>query len=189
MQYAQITNGEIVRIDTFAAELPAHKLRPDLLPVVDVVPDFDPATQMLGAETLTIERNRVARTWEVVAQPPAPRDIQAELEAKVASLETFIAGNGDATAPDARTRLRAIEDALAANSILTKEAIDAHLKSTYRDNGDGTISRLDRLGIAVATFDPKGSGTEETLYATWLSMGGKPLPPDATALSLELARA
>jgi len=43
-------------------------------PVVTIPPGFDPATQALGAEILTVDaaQQRVVRSFEVVAAPPPP---------------------------------------------------------------------------------------------------------------------
>ena len=83
------------------------------------------------------------------AEPPTPEptpdeklaavraELQAALDAekaKVTRLETIIAGNGDAAAPDARTRLRAIEDALKAKDIVTQAEIDALPKHAPQAN-------------------------------------------------------
>jgi len=72
MQYAEIEAGQITQLIETNAALPAHKLRANLLPVEDVTPDYDPATQVLGAESLTVEAERVVRTWAVDAAPPPP---------------------------------------------------------------------------------------------------------------------
>ena len=140
----------------------------------------------------------VAQTGNGIAPPPPPEptpdekiaavraELQAALDAekaKVANLETFIAGNADPAAPDARTDIKAIINALKAENILTDEKIDAQRRSSYRDNGDGTISMLDKFGKPTVTFDPSKPSPDQAMYATWLSMGGKPLPPDATAMA------
>lgn len=192
MKYAEIINGAIAQIIETNAALPMHKQRATLLPIEDVTPTYDPATQGLGAETLAIEGNRVARTWSVVTLPPkepTPEEkiaaLRSELDsekAKVAALETVLAGNADAAAPDARTDIKAIIAALTAKEIVTSAEIDAQRRSSYRDNGDGTISRLDKLGLPAATFTPGDRSAEAATYATWLSLGGKPLPFDPTAV-------
>lgn len=135
----------------------------------------------------------VAQTGNGIKPPPAHEPTTEEklaaAEAKLSSIEAFLVGKDETTALDVRTDVRAIIAALKAENILTDEKIDAQRKATYRDNGDGTISRLDKYGAEVVTFDPKDTGIEQTMYATWLSMGGKPLPPDITAIAVETAKA
>jgi len=99
--------------------------------------------------------------------------------AKVGQLENFLAGNGNAAAPDARTDIKAIIAALTAKEIITTAEIDAQRRSSYRDNGDGTISLLDKFGSPSVTFTPGDDVPEASVYATWLAMGGKPMPPAA----------
>lgn len=61
-------------------------------PVVEVQPEYDPATQMLGAESLTVDvpGQRVVQTWTVEAipvMPPALPDWVARKSAKLVLLK------------------------------------------------------------------------------------------------------
>ena len=99
MKYAEIEAGAIARFIEPAAPLPAHKLHAALLPVVDVPPILDAATQTRGAEIFTIEAARVVRTWAVVARIDEVPEMISRSQAKAAlmmaglapAIETFIA--------------------------------------------------------------------------------------------------
>jgi hypothetical protein len=131
----------------------------------------------------------VAQTGNGIEEPtfePSADEKIAALEAslaaeraKVGQLENFLAGNGNAAAPDARTDIKAIIAALTAKEVITIAEIDAQRRSSYRDNGDGTISLLDKFGSPSVTFIPGDDVPEASVYATWLAMSGKPMPPAA----------
>jgi hypothetical protein len=48
--------------------------------------------------------------------------------------------------------------------------------SWYADNGDGTVTLYPKTGNKVV-FNPKDGSPAATMYAAWLAMGGKPMPP------------
>lgn len=66
--YAEIVGGTVAQIITTDQPLPAHKLRPDLLPVVDVAAAKDEG-QEYGDTIYVIEADRVVRTQSLTAIP------------------------------------------------------------------------------------------------------------------------
>jgi len=168
MIYAEIANGGILQLIHTNDVLPAHKLRPDLLPVVEIVPTFDPATERLGEITWTIEADRVVQSSTVIpyTPPPPERNLKAEIEfltKQVAQLKT----------------------ALVIEAVITQEKLDAHTSSFYRDNGDGTISLIDKAGVIGTPFKPGDKSEADATYQLWLAGGGKPLGSDTTTAILK----
>lgn len=70
MIYAEIVAGQIAQYIYTAGLMPAHKLRPDLLPVVDVDPVLDPETQMVTGYNVVILVDRVERQPVIGTRPP-----------------------------------------------------------------------------------------------------------------------
>lgn len=68
MQYAEIIDGRVAQIIETNTVMPAHKLRPDLLPVVDQTAAKDEG-QDFGATIYVIEADRVVRTQSVTVIP------------------------------------------------------------------------------------------------------------------------
>jgi hypothetical protein len=70
MIYAEISNGQIAQYIYTAGPMPAHKLRPDLLQVVDVDPVLDPETQMVTGYNVVVLADRVERQPVIGTRPP-----------------------------------------------------------------------------------------------------------------------
>jgi hypothetical protein len=72
MMYAQISAGQIVGYLTPSAPLPAHKLHVGLLPVVEIDPVYDPATQAIIGTEDVIAGDVVERHSVIGPKPAAP---------------------------------------------------------------------------------------------------------------------
>jgi len=120
------------------------------------------AAPLTEAEYFQYVMSKAAQSW--AQSYPAP--VRATYESALGELERAKA----AATPDQVAKLEAAEIAI--------RAVKEFSGSWYADNGDGTITFYPKTGDKVV-FDPKDDVPEASVYATWLAMGGKPMPPAA----------
>jgi uncharacterized protein YceH (UPF0502 family) len=87
---ARIENNEVQEERAIElSEVPEHK-RHIWRNVVEVKPDFDPATHRLDRFEWIIDAHRAVKSWSVTPRPEAVADQTSELETRVKVLEARI---------------------------------------------------------------------------------------------------
>jgi hypothetical protein len=119
------------------------------------------ATPLTEADYVQYVMGKAAESW---AQS-YPMPVRATYESALSELAKAKA----AATPEQVAKLEAAETAL--------YAVKEFSGSWYADNGDGTVTLYPKSGEPAVTFSPDDDVPEASVYATWLAMGGKPLPP------------
>ena len=100
---------------TFNPDDVAHKFGPSfeyrIIPEVIVPPSYDPATQYLGAETLTVQSTQVDKSKEVLNKTQEQLDDEADFSSVQAVLQDM--KNGVGSPGDRITRLEKVVSRLA----------------------------------------------------------------------------